>query len=178
MVHKKIFRFLGLLGMGVVIAVLALSAILYIVIMLPFVDNTITDIDIKATREGLYGPYTHSNLGDRLEILYAKVFGSEAAKSMFPSRELKLLNPNLHLTVPEGLCNETGAVSGTGRSRLEIHKQQMAEYNKKIAELREKAKKLRRENEETIKKQKEIQRLAGIIFPPLGYIFWLFKYCS
>lgn len=87
---------------------------------------------------------------------------------------LAFTNP---ITVPEGLCNETGAMSRTDHSRWENHKQQIAEYDKKIAELGEKAAKLRRENEEMIKKKKEIHRLIGITIPPIGYVFWLFRYC-
>lgn len=94
--NKQLFQFLGI-GLAVVAGTgLILVTILYLVVMLPVVDNIMVDINIKATREGLHGPYSHSNLGDRWEILYARVFGPEMAMKKFPSRKLDPLNPDLH----------------------------------------------------------------------------------
>lgn len=81
---------------------------------------------------------------------------------------LVVINP---VVAPVGFC---GDVDLSGKRMT--HQQQMAEHDKKIADLEERAKKIRQEREEG-KNRKEVHRLAGIMLPPLGYIFWLFRYC-
>ncbi len=92
MKKKQLFQLMGI-GMAVIVST---WLILVMATYYPGIDDTMADINIKAVREGLYGPYYHSEFWDRVEVLAGCLVSKETMEKMFPSRPLKPLNLDLH----------------------------------------------------------------------------------